>query len=327
MSRLTFDDVLIQPNFSTLDTRAAVDLSTELYFKMGLPVFSANMASITESSMCKAMSKRGAMGVLHRFNSIEDNAVEFQRWKDAAVSVGLGTNELGRAAVLLEHGANIFFLDVAHGAQLRVAEQYKQLKELGCPYVVVGNFANPESISQFLDHTGNVDGIKIGVGPGSVCTTRIKTGVGVPQLHAIVSCSKLCKIGGIPIIADGGMRRPGDIAKALAAGADAVMLGGMFAGTDETPGRIINYGTGAKQYKLYSGSAYKTEYDEYCTSEGEQTYVSCTGPVDKVLAEIEGGLRSAFTYVGARTLTEFQEKAEFIPVSSATRIENTAHKG
>lgn len=385
---LTFDDVLIKPKFSYLTSRKEVDLSTELklnyvtpIFKLKLPILSANMDTVTGPTMAVAMAKSGGLGVLHRFLSIEDNVSAYKEvlsYKvDCAVSVGVGEQELERAKALYEAGARIFVLDVAHGAQLQVVAQYANIKEICIDsFVIVGNFATAESCAQFWAelnqggvkyyrtkkgelHTYGVDAFKIGVGPGSACTTRIKTGCGVPQLSAVLEVANHFKdhVHRPLIICDGGMRTSGDIAKALAAGADLVMLGGMLAGTDETPGEVLGvYDEGtwkydentgkpisasfdpnnpklnySKAHKKYRGSASKESYTDqgkdtaYRTAEGESFVVPYKGPVAQVLQEIEGGLRSAFTYVGARNVQDFQEKAEFVTISSNGTRENGAH--
>lgn len=377
---VTFDDVLIKPKFSKVTSRKEVDLSTRIKpykwtqlgekyegIKMKLPVLSANMDTITEENMAVAMYQAGGLGVLHRFWSVDRNVEALKNLLDhgieVACAVGVGEEERNRAIKLYEAGARVLVLDVAHGAQQQVVEQYKFLKEnLIYSFVIVGNFATGEScgafwaalnnggISYFTEKRGKdvyhetygVDAFKIGVGPGSACTTRIKTGVGVPQLSAIMDTAKYFKdhLHKPLIIADGGMKTPGDIAKALAAGADMVMLGGMLAGTDETPGEkeidVISYDSIGRaiewrHVKKYRGSASKEAYSDqgkdasHRTAEGESFVVPYKGPVAQVLQDIEGGLRSAFTYVGAKNVRDFQEKAEFVRISSNTAKENGAH--
>jgi IMP dehydrogenase len=306
----TFDDVLIVPKFSAVKSRKDVDISTWVGgTKLSLPIYSANMDSITGTKMAVAMAHAGGLGVLHRFSTPEENLKDYLEVCQfngcpVAVSVGLGDEELRRAEVFMEYGAPVFFIDVAHGAQISVAEQFNKLRKLNpkCE-VIVGNFASPGSIGDFISKLDSVPtAVKIGIGPGSACTTRIKTGVGVPQLSAIQWCNKLYNGVDIPLIADGGMKTPGDIAKALAAGADAVMLGGMLAGTSETPGQEIYTDSGIM--KRYRGSASTSSYkdqnktSDWRTDEGVEFYVKSKGPVSNVLKDIEGGLRSAFTYVG-----------------------------
>jgi len=361
---ITFDDVLIKPRFSDIESRAYVRTGTQIgNHTYQLPVVSSNMDTVTGVEMATAMLNNDAAACLHRFNSIEDNANSFLLVSNntgyaAWVSLGISDYELDRAKALYSFGARTLVIDVAHGAQQAVANQYKRVKD-ACPeaLIIVGNFASHDSVCDFIlgerGETGKrkfgcgfghmrdfTDGIKIGVGPGSACTTRIKTGVGVPQLSAIMDIVQVKN--NMKIIADGGMRTPGDIAKALAAGADICMLGGMIAGTDETPGEVVG-ADGKKVYKYegvcypinsfkkYRGSASKESYEDqgrdssYVTAEGESFLVPYKGPVKNILKDIEGGLRSAFTYVGANNLAEFQERAQFIRVSGNTGRENGAH--
>lgn len=326
----TFDDVLIVPRFSEVESRSDVTLISTIKDKhLFLPVLSANMDTITGPIMCQAMAWKGGMGVLPRFSSIEQNVQDFKNAiVDPMVSIGLGENELKRAEALREVGAKFFVIDVAHGAQQAVVNQLKALRAKLGPdaYIMVGNFASDESLKQFLDRSGMLmDAVKVGIGPGSACTTRIKTGVGVPQLSAIMQVAELLKNTPVHVVADGGMKTPGDIAKALVAGAHLVMIGGMLAGTNETPGEVVD------GKKIYRGSASKESYaaqgkdTAWRTAEGESFVVGCKGPVKDVLADIDGGLRSTMTYVGAKNLEELRAKATFARVSSSTVRENGAH--
>lgn len=343
---LTFDDVLIKPRFSDINSRKDVNLTSPLGYR--LPIVSANMDTITEAEMACAMIKLGGQGCLHRFWSIESNCNAFLKVTEATgdvpwVSVGISDKERERAEALLSLGANTIVIDVAHAAQMQVVNFHKWLypKGAGEISIIVGNFGNLRSVEDYCEHLSKKpDAIKVGIGPGSACTTRLKTGCGVPQLSAIMDCVS----SRIPIIADGGMRNSGDIAKALAAGAKMVMLGGMLAGTDETPGEIIKrdkfepvnppnglLGTWTDEIigKKYRGSASKEAYEEqgkdWDCAEGESFIVDYKGPVEKYIKSIEGGLRSAFTYVGAENMEEFHKRAEFVKVSSNSVKENGAH--
>jgi IMP dehydrogenase len=334
---ITFDDVLIMPKYSTVKSRKDVDIGVNLgEYRLTIPILSANMDTVTGEDMAAAMSDAGGLGVLHRFWSIEDEAKRVRNLIGqsctVACSVGLGDYELERAKKMIDLGASYIVIDVAHGAQQQVAEQYKKIQDYSKEraFIIVGNFATGESIMEFVAECGyafvkdfnNHAAIKVGIGPGSACTTRIKTGVGIPQLSAIMDCAK----SSVTLIADGGMKTPGDIAKAIAAGAKCVMLGGMLAGTDETPGEIV-FGN----HKKYRGSASKESYEDqgkdasWRTAEGESFTVPYKGPVASVLQDIEGGLRSAFTYVGATNVRDFQEKAKLIKVSTLAQRESGAH--
>lgn len=339
MTLLTFDDVLIKPKFSTLTSRKQVDLSVNLGAggTLKLPILSSNMDTVTGHRMAAAMAEAGGLGILHRFYPVLENVRAYSLLTPynipAGVSVGLGDEEIRRASELYAIGARVFVLDVAHGAQLQVAAMYEWLKALPGTFVIVGNFATGESFLEFLKYSGPVDAVKVGIGPGSACTTRIKTGVGVPQLSAIQDVAvALGTLKTKPLlVADGGMRTSGDIAKALAGGADLVMLGGMLAGTDETPGESMEHPHTGGIYKTYRGSASKSSYvdqgkdESWRSAEGEEMRVRCKGPVKAILEDIEGGLRSALTYVGAKNLKEFKEKAEFVRVSTNSVKENSAH--
>lgn len=341
---LSFDDVLIIPRFSSVKSRKDVDLSS---LGLKLPIISSNMDTVTGVDMAKAMSKAGGVACLHRFQSIEDNIKQFKETEVKPwVSIGLGVKELERTEALLAAGAGTFVIDVANGASLETTKQTKNLKSIlnGNAEIVVGNFATANSIYHFNEISGLVSAYKVGIGGGSACTTRIKTGCGLPTLYSVMDCSRL---SGINVIADGGMRTPGDISKALAAGAVAVMIGNLLAGTDETPGEVIteteysdrwSYTNSGwvthdivKLYKKYRGSASKESYLDqgkeapHRAVEGESFLVPCKGPVSNVLQDIEGGLRSALSYVGATNIKQFKELAEFVEITSNGTKENGAH--
>lgn len=342
---LTFDDVLIIPKFSAIASRKDVEIScnTSGLPYSRIPIIPANMDSITGSEMAKAMAANGATACIHRFQSIEDNVKMFidSRYGGTGlsvtpmVSIGLGQAELDRASALYDHGASCFVIDVAHGASTSVVGQVVALREIikDNGSIIVGNFATGGSVQTFLEYhtsTETVDGIKVGIGPGSLCKTREVTGCGYPQLSAIMDISLLKKRYGFSLIADGGMKKVGDIAKALGAGADAVMSGSFFAGTDETPGVTVEISR-TEKFKRYRGSASKESYEDqgkeasWRTPEGESLMVPRKGPVKDVLQEIEAGLRSAFSYVGACNLQEFHDKVEFVRISGAGYIEGTPY--
>lgn len=339
---VTFDDVLIVPKFSTIKSRKDVDISSEvsgLPF-LRVPVISANMDTITESVMAKELRSLGAVGCLHRFLSIEDNIKLF---KDSIyvheygrsapiVSIGLGNNEIERAQALFSAGARYFCIDVAHGASIEVVNQVNKLGDMYGEDIclIVGNFATGESVKRFKELCKiQPKAFKIGIGPGSACTTRIKTGVGIPQLSAIMDCVQINP--NTAFIADGGLKTPGDIAKALAAGAKCVMLGGMLSGTEETPGNKVQTSDSGIWFKEYRGSASKESYEaqnknsDWRTAEGESFLVPYKGRVEGIIKDIEGGLRSAFSYVGASNLKEFQQNCEFIRITNSGVKENKAH--
>lgn len=332
---LTFDDVVIAPGWSPLDSRKEAKTETVLgkRIKLRVPIVSANMETITGVEMARAVSQFGGLAILHRFWDIADNvkafyaAVKDNGYKDnVGVSIGISERERERAMELYNAGAWIFCIDVANAAQMNAVKQCIWLKE-NYPgvCVIVGNFATSETIAKFDELCGEYkpNCYKVGIGPGAVCTTRVKTGLGVPQLSAVMDCAKKFEI-----ISDGGHRSPGDINKSLAAGARAVMIGGMLAGTEEAAG--TKYKTSfsdrlrGKPTCTYRGSAYREAPGDYYTSEGEVTEVDYKGEVINVLKDIEGGLRSGMLGAGARDLEEFK-KAKFIQVSLAGYIEGTPH--
>lgn len=343
---LTFDDVLITPGYNDIPSRGKVILETQLkWLTLDIPIFSANMDTITGPEMAAEMHGLGCKGILHRFNSNEDAVKDFVdatkriRYSDftTPVSVGVGAAAENRAEALMNAGARVFCVDVAHGHSKQAGQMVKFLRNVCEDYIIIAGNVATYAGADYLASCG-ADAVKVGIGPGSVCQTRIKTGVGVPQLSAIQDCAKANAF----IIADGGIRNPGDAAKALAAGAHAVMIGGMLAGTDETPGEVKEkrhpavYGPGGdylEKVKVYRGMASKEAQDDFMgkmndwkTSEGVSLEVPCKGPAANVIKDIAGGLRSAFTYVGAKNLDEFHRKARFIRISSAGFIEGTPHK-
>jgi len=328
---ITYDDVLLVPNYNHHESRRHVDISmTDRTGKLqlGLPVFTANMDSVTESPMANFIGEKGGMGVLHRFLSIERNIEEFKLSRHKVfVSVGCSEAELERAAALRDAGANYFCVDVAHAHAKYVGKTMERLRELlpnAC--LMAGNVATYAG-ADYLSACG-ADIIKVGIGGGSVCTTRIKTGFGVPNLTAITECAKVDR----SIVADGGIRTPGDIVKALAFGADFVMIGGMLAGSRPTPGQVIQK-TADKKVKQYRGMAsFEAQHDflggvpEWKTAEGVAVEVAYREDEEGILADIIGGLRSGLTYGGAASIKELQRKMSYVVVTPAGRTESMAHK-
>lgn len=319
---LTFDDVLIMPSKSEVRSRKIPDLQTHLTknITLNIPIISANMDTITEHEMAIAMDAQGGLGILHRFMSLEDQIKQTHLLKHANIkiigaSIGVGGDFKERAQSLINAGANLITIDIAHGHSVQMIETLKWLKD-SYPHieVIAGNVATPEGVLDLID--AGADAIKVGIGPGSMCTTRIVTGCGVPQLTAIALCVEAAKNSHVPIIADGGMKNSGDVMKALAAGANAVMLGSMLSGTLETPGEV----KGGK--KLYRGMASKSAQvnwrggvPEGMAAEGESTSVFVKGHVKDVLLEISGGLRSGMSYINACTVPEIPLKARFIEMT------------
>lgn len=346
---LSFDDVLIVPTFSEIESRKDVDPKTNIgALNLSAPIISANMDTITGSKMAVAMAEAGGVGCLHRFMSIEENVKEWQNsTRTTMVSLGIGATELERAEALYNAGASEFVIDVAHGMSTQVVKQYDELRKI-IKYnanIIVGNVATRNSADTFLykmSSSRRPDAFKVGIGGGSLCTTRVVTGCGLPTFASVMEFKNYP----VPIIADGGIRNSGDIVKALAAGAVAVMIGGLLSGTEETPGEIVafehkpdyirtygNYKEAPETlwHKRYRGSASRESYlvqnklASHRAPEGESTVVRYKGKAQAVIENLMGGLRSGMSYVGAKNLTELKENATFVRVTDSGKKESRAH--
>lgn len=328
---ITFDDVLLVPAYNHCESRRLVDTSvTDRTEKLTLklPVMSSNMDTVTESAMANFMSSKGGIGVLHRFMPIDANVAEFKKCTSTVfVSIGCNEAELERAKALSDIGANYFCIDVAHAHAKYVGHTLKQLRKMlpnAC--IMAGNVATYAG-ADYLASCG-ADIIKAGIGGGSVCSTRIKTGFGIPMLTCIQDCARCDR----SIVADGGIRTAGDIVKALAFGADFVMIGGMLAGTAVTPGEIITTKDG-KKIKQYRGMASREAQEDFMgamsdwkTAEGVAVEVLYRENQEAILADIIGGLRSGLTYAGASTIKELQRKLDYMIITPAGRVESLPHK-
>ncbi|DAB37330.1 MAG TPA: IMP dehydrogenase [Sulfurospirillum cavolei] len=251
------------------------------------------------------------------------------------VGAAIGVGQLDRATALVAAGADVLVLDSAHGHSKGIIDTVKLIKKTLDVDIIAGNIATSEAAEALVE--AGVDGIKVGIGPGSICTTRIVSGVGVPQISAIEECSAVGKKHGVPVIADGGIKYSGDFAKALAAGAQSVMVGSLLAGTDESPGELITYQ--GRQYKTYRGmgsigAMTKGSSDRYfqegtaadkLVPEGIEGRVPHAGSIRDVIFQLVGGLRSSMGYVGARDIVDYQEKAEFVEITSAGLKESHVH--
>ena len=289
---ITYDDVCLVPQFSNVHSRNDVDLSGG-FLKLKTPLISSNMDSVTESLMAIKMFEQGGLGILHRFMSNEKLKQEVEAFYSAvpdafqhlALSVGVGENSYEILDYILEV-ANIICIDIAHGHSQRVLDLIKSIRDkTSSHFIIAGNVATPEGTEALAKAGANV--IKLGVGPGSMCTTRVITGHGVPQLSVIDKCSQVADSYGVETIADGGIRNSGDIAKALAAGADYVMLGSLLAGTDESPGKVIFIDE--KPYKEYRGmasfNAQKAigKVESKIVPEGASKLKKCKGPMEDII--------------------------------------------
>ncbi|MFH0836064.1 MAG: IMP dehydrogenase [Candidatus Micrarchaeota archaeon] len=337
----SFDDVLILPRHSKVLPKDA-DVSTELCagIKLGIPLLSAPMDTVTEKEMAIAMARVGGLGFIHRNLSVEEQsehvkAVKQEQGNEAScvdengklrVGAAIGVKDFTRAERLVKAGADVLVIDTAHGHSQNVIDTIEELvKGIGVP-IIAGNVVTSEG-GMALEEAG-ADAVKVGVGPGAICTTRIVSGVGLPQITAIMEVASAVNV---PVIADGGVKFSGDIAKAIAAGAHSVMCGGLLAGTDEAPGSIVN--VGGRKMKEYRGmgslaaleKGSKDRYGGNLISQGVEAAVECKGPVIDVLRQNIGGLRSAMGFTGCATLQEMREDAEFAVISRSGLKESHAH--
>lgn len=354
--KLTFNDVIIEPTFSNIRSRK--NCTTEVVFQgnvFSVPIISSNMDTVTDVKMANALGKINILSSLHRFCTVQENVSMYkacENKKTTYASIGVGATESERFMELYDAGCRNFVIDVAHGASIQVIDMLEFIEQKTglTTNLIVGNFASGKGVKQFekiAKERGirNPFAVKVGVGPGSMCTTRLVTGCGYPQISAIQEIRS--ELPHRQIIADGGIKSTGDIAKALVAGADLVMIGGMLAGSEETPGDIYSelgfnlsrsdrsYTEEAiaykNAYKKYRGSASKESYEaqgkvaDHRTPEGEATLIPYKGPVANVIQQIQAGLQSAMSYVGCSNISDFKRCAELVQISQAGYREGEAH--
>tara|TARA_B100001121_G_scaffold256469_1_gene234348 strand:+ start:3544 stop:4620 length:1077 start_codon:yes stop_codon:yes gene_type:complete len=340
---LTFDDVTLAPKYSSI-LPSEVDTSTELskYLKLKIPILSSAMDTVTESKMAISIAKAGGIGIIHRNLSIKKQIAEIKKVKKknflVGAAVGAGPNEFHRAKDILKEGVDLIVVDTAHGHTKRVSEMIKLIKKIKHKKTALcaGNIATSDA-AKFLIKLG-VDIIKVGIGPGSICTTRLVAGIGVPQLGAILSVRDGIKNKNVKIIADGGIKYSGDLAKAFAAGADAVMIGSLFSGTDEAPGKLIKKnGIFFKSFRGMGsvGAMNKGSADRYFQSkqkniskyvpEGVEGYVKYKGNVGSIVYKLIGGLKSSMGYLGSKHIKFLRNKPKFIKITKAGFYESMVH--
>lgn len=317
----TFDDVLLIPKLSTVGSRSDVDLSIDLGkgIKLKIPVVSANMKHVTGLTMARAITNLGGLALLHRFCKPEEQLNTFKQCDPNHVgcSIGASTEDIDLVSMFADAGCKIICIDVAHGHHIKVLNIIEKIAaKYSSLLIIAGNVATRDAAKDLTTAGANV--IKCGIGPGSLCSTRIETGNGVPQLTALEDVKDgISWNPSVKLIADGGIRKAGDIVKSLVY-ADAVMLGSLLAGTNESPGKIID--VDGRKYKEYEGSStFKNK-----NIEGVKAWVNYTGSVDSVMENLMDGLRSGCSYQGARSLKELKE-AEFILISNAGLNESHPH--
>ena len=366
-SGITFDDVLLVPGYSDFK-RQEISLETKLTKNISLkiPLVSAPMDTVTESELAIVLAKLGGIGIIHRNLTVQDQVLEVKKVKDytqsgqdkllVGAAVGASSGFEMRAEALIEEGVDVIVVDSAHGYADYIVETIKYLKKNYKIDVIAGNIATYDGAKALID--AGADGLRVGMGPGAICTTRIISGMGVPQITAILETSKASKDTGIPVIADGGIKYSGDMVKAFCAGADTVMMGSFFASCKEAPGEHVELppeqvpsrfksilkqnkatytfksyrgmgslgamqkGTEIKSEDEFHGKSYK---DRVLVAEGVEGLVPINGDVQKVVDQALGGIRSGMYYIGAKTVKDIQENGKFIQITHASLTESHPH--
>lgn len=329
--KLGFKDVMFRPKRSTLRSRSQVSLMRSFKFRHakgtweGIPVMAANMDTTGTFEVAKALSKHDLFTAIHKHYTIEQwdafmQTADERTVQRIAVSTGIGKQDAKKLNQIFDRHSQLRFIciDVANGYSEYFVDFVKQTREAFPEKVIMaGNVVTGEMVEELI--LSGADIVKVGIGPGSVCTTRVKTGVGYPQLSAIIECADAAHGLGGQIISDGGCKTPGDVAKAFGGGADFVMLGGMFAGHVESAGEVVE--EDGKQYKLFYGMSSATAMEkyvggvaEYRASEGKTVKIPFRGPIEHTVLDILGGIRSTCTYVGASKLKELTKRTTFIRV-------------
>ena len=340
---LTFDDVTLAPKYSEIMPSEA-DTSIQLtnHLRLKIPLLSSAMDTVTESKMAIAIAKAGGLGIIHRNLDIKKQIIEIKKVKKekllVGAAVGAGPKEHERAKKILNENLDMIVVDTAHGHTKKVSEIIRFIKKIKKKNTALcaGNIATPEA-AKFLLKLG-VDVIKVGIGPGSICTTRLVAGIGVPQLSAILNVRNGIRNKNVKIISDGGIKYSGDLAKAFAAGADAVMIGSLFAGTDEAPGKLIK--RNGKLFKVFRGmgsvgAMNKGSADRYFQSrqkdnskyvpEGVEGFAKYKGKVGNIIYKLVGGLRSSMGYLGSKQIKNLRNKPHFVKITKAGFYESMVH--
>lgn len=357
---LTFDDVLLKPQFSDF-ARSEIDTTTKLTknITLKLPLISSPMDTVTESTLAIALAKLGGIGIIHRNLTIEDQATEVKKVKAAGLLVGAAVGSSPgyeqRVEQLIEAGVDVIVVDSAHGHAKQVIATLKHIKKSYDVDVIAGNVATADGAEALID--AGADGLRVGMGPGAICSTRIVSGMGVPQLTAILETARVAQKHGVPVIADGGLNYSGDVVKALAAGASCVMFGRLFAATEESPGDVVKLkpeqvpsrfqsildGSTEYVFKSYRGMGSiaamekgmkissedefhgKSYRNDVLIAEGVEGLVPCSGTVQDFVTQLVGGVRSGMYYVGAPTIQKLWQTATFMRITPASLQESHPH--
>ncbi len=337
---LSFDDVLIIPQRSIVDSRNDIILETQLTRNIFLkiPLVSMCMDTVTEDAMAISMAQLGGLGIIHRFCSIEDQVKMVQKVKQAnptyivAASVGIKDDYLERAIELEKAGCDLIVIDVANAHSNKCINALKNLKQYVKKDILVGNVATSQGCRDLIE--AGADGIKVGIGNGTICKTRIVAGAGISQITAIIDCYEVGRVYNVPIISEGGVKNSGDIVKAIVAGSNATIIGSLFAGTDEAPGKIIE--DGDLKYKEYRGMMSEESIKKRATifgqekittavPEGIKSLVPYRGPVKNVIDNLLGGIRSGLSYCGVVHLRNAVGRQYFVEITNAGLKESHPH--
>ncbi len=340
---LTYDDVLLLPNYSEV-VPAQTDTSVKLAngIRLNNPIIASPMDTVCEKEMALKMSQLGALGIIHRNMKIEQQVAQVKYVLDqnekCGAAVGVGDDFKQRVNQLVATGLKIICIDSAHGHSKNVIQAIKYIKKhFNNMIIIAGNIATGEAALDLIN--AGTDVLKVGMGPGSICTTRVVSGMGVPQLTAVANCVDVARKHEVTVIADGGIRSSGDIMKALAIGANTVILGNLLAGTDASPGEVVEHK--GQKYKAYRGmgslsamkegsaARYGQKYHkgkaDKLVAEGIEGLVKYKGSVENIIYKLVGGIKSGLGYLGAKNITQLREKARFIKVSQSGLVESKPH--
>ena len=334
----TYDDIQIIPKYSDIKSRSECNLFSRFTknYNIGIPIVGSPMDTVSEATMATALDQYGAAAIIHRFMSIDnqcDEITEMRTYSIRSAAIGATGDYKERAHALVNVGANVLLIDVAHGNTLQVKDAISWCKANLPSHVdiIAGNVATRDGAYNLA--IWGADAIRVGIGNGSLCETRIRTGIGIPQVTALIECIRGVGESGVdaPIIADGGLKTTGDVAKALSLGADSIMLGSLLAGTRESPGEIQRMGMWPNEqlYKKYRGSASaetkRAHGMEEKNVEGNSKLIPYKGKVERIINDITDGVRSAMSYVGATDIPEFRAKSDHVLITQNGLIEAKPH--